>query len=52
MAIDPSEAVRSEDILRLLPDYFTIEYLRNFNGTIMHPLYPLLDARFTNTGAA
>jgi ubiquinone/menaquinone biosynthesis C-methylase UbiE len=49
MAIDPSEAVRSEDVLRLLPEYFTIEYLRNFNGTVMHPLYPLLDARLTNT---
>jgi ubiquinone/menaquinone biosynthesis C-methylase UbiE len=48
MAIDPSEAVRSEDVLRLLPEYFTIEYRRNFNGTVMHPLYPLLEARFTN----
>ncbi|HEV2841967.1 MAG TPA: class I SAM-dependent methyltransferase [Chthoniobacterales bacterium] len=48
LAIDPSEAVRSEDILRLLPEYFTVEYLRNFNGTIIHPLYPLLDARRTN----
>jgi hypothetical protein len=51
MAIDPSEAVRSEDVLRLLPEYFTIEYLRNFNGTVMHPLYPLLDARLTNANA-
>lgn len=51
MAIDPSEAVRSEDIMRRLPEYFTIEYLRNFNGTVMHPLYPLLDARLTNTNA-
>ena len=51
MAIDPSEAVRSEDVLRLLPEYFTIEYLRNFHGTVMHPLYPLLDARLTNTNA-
>jgi SAM-dependent methyltransferase len=49
MKIDPSEAVRSEDILRLLPEYFAIEYFRNFNGTIMHQLYPLLDARLTNT---
>jgi ubiquinone/menaquinone biosynthesis C-methylase UbiE len=48
LAIDPSEAVRSEDILRLLPEYFTVEYLRNFNGTVIHPLYPLLDARRTN----
>jgi SAM-dependent methyltransferase len=51
IAIDPSEAVRSEDVLRLLPQYFTIEYLRNFNGTVMHPLYPLFDARLTNTNA-
>jgi hypothetical protein len=48
IAIDPSEAVRSEDVVRLLPEYFTIEYLRNFNGTVMHPLYPLLDERRTN----
>jgi SAM-dependent methyltransferase len=52
MAIDPSEAVRSEDVLRLLPEYFTIEYLRNFNGTVMHQLYPLLDARLTNTNTS
>jgi hypothetical protein len=48
IAIDPSEAVRSEDVLRLLPEYFTVEYQRHFNGTIMHPLYPLLDGRLTN----
>jgi SAM-dependent methyltransferase len=48
MKIDPSEAVRSEDVMRLLPEYFAIEYLRNFNGTIMHQLYPLLDSRLTN----
>ena len=51
MAVDPSEAVHSEDILRLLPEYFRIEYLRNFNGTVMHPLYPLLNAEFTNTNS-
>ena len=51
MAIDPSEAVRSQDVLRLLPAYFTIEYLRNFNGTVMHPLYPLLNERLTNTNS-
>lgn len=51
MAIDPSEAVRSEEILDLLPEYFTIEYLRNLNGTIMHPLYPLLNGRLTNTSS-
>jgi SAM-dependent methyltransferase len=51
MAIDPSEAVRSQDVLRLLPKYFSIEYLSNFNGTVMHPLYPLLNAQLTNTNA-
>jgi SAM-dependent methyltransferase len=51
IAIDPSEAVHSEDILRLLPEYFRIEYLRNFNGTVMHPLYPLLNAELTNTNS-
>ena len=51
MAIDPSEAVRSEDILGLVPAYFTIEYLRNFNGTVMHPLYPLLNSRLTNANS-
>jgi SAM-dependent methyltransferase len=49
MSVDPSEAVRSEDVLRLLPEYFTIEYLRDINGTVMHPLYPLLNGRHTNT---
>lgn len=52
MAIDPSEAVRSEDVLGLLPNYFTVEYLRNFNGTVMHPLYPLLNASLTNANTA
>lgn len=51
IAIDPSEAVHSEDVLRLLPECFRIEYLRNFNGTVMHPLYPLLNAELTNTNS-
>lgn len=50
IAIDPSEAVRSEDVLRCVEERFTIEYRRNFNGTVMHPLYPLLNAEFTNAG--
>lgn len=48
LAIDPSEAVHSEEVLRLLGENFTIEYLSNFNGTLIHPLYPLLNDRFTN----
>jgi SAM-dependent methyltransferase len=51
LRFDPSEAVRSEDILRLLPDYFTIEYLRNFNGTLMHQLHPLLNPELTNANS-
>ena len=48
IAIDPSEAVRSEEVRGLLSEYFRVEYLRDFNGTIMHPLYPLLHEGFTN----
>ncbi|MFN2622141.1 MAG: trans-aconitate 2-methyltransferase [Chthoniobacterales bacterium] len=51
LRFDPSEAVRSEDILRLLPDYFTIEYQRNFNGTLMHQLHPLLNPELTNASS-
>ena len=50
MAIDPSEAVRSEDILPLLKEYFTVGYLKNFNGAIAHQLYPLLNPDLTNAG--
>jgi SAM-dependent methyltransferase len=51
IAIDPSEAVRSEEIVPLLRDHFAIEYLREFNGTIVHPFYPLLNPAFTNAGS-
>jgi SAM-dependent methyltransferase len=50
MRIDPSEAVRSADILRLVRQRFHIEYESNFNGTIMHMLYPLLNQELTNKG--
>lgn len=36
--IDPSEAIRSEDILRLLPKYFEIVEKKDFGGTILHLL--------------
>lgn len=52
IAIDPSEAIRSEEIVPLLREHFAIEYIREFNGTIMHPLYPLLNPALTNAGAA
>jgi SAM-dependent methyltransferase len=50
MRIDPSEAVRSEDILPLVRQRFHTEYESNFNGTIMHMLYPLLNSELTNKG--
>jgi SAM-dependent methyltransferase len=50
MRIDPSEAVRSEDILPLVRQRFHVEYESNFNGTIMHMLYPLLNQQLTNEG--
>jgi hypothetical protein len=52
IAFDPSEAVRSEDILPLLHQYFTVGYLKNFNGAIAHQLYPLLNPELTNAGSA
>jgi ubiquinone/menaquinone biosynthesis C-methylase UbiE len=52
LAIDPSEAVRSKEILPLLKQYFTVEYLENFNGTILHQLYPLLNPELTNIGSS
>lgn len=50
MAIDPSEAVRSEDVLPLVRERFHVEYEARFNGTLMHMLYPLLNAELGNRG--
>jgi SAM-dependent methyltransferase len=50
MAVDPSEAVRSEEVLPLVRERFRFEYLTRFNGTLMHMLYPLLSARLANRG--
>lgn len=36
--IDPSEAIRSADILRLLPRWFTVLERKDFGGTINHHL--------------
>lgn len=36
IAADPTEAVRSQDIMRLLPDYFEIVEVRDFGGTLLH----------------
>lgn len=48
IALDPSEAVRSAEILGLIDRYFRVEYRRDCNGTIMHQLYPLLNARLAD----
>jgi O-antigen biosynthesis protein len=36
--IDPSEAIRSEDILKVLPSYFEILERKDLGGTILHLL--------------
>lgn len=50
MRIDPSEAIRSSDIMAVLREHFTISMERPFHGTIMHQLYPLLNSDLTNEG--
>jgi SAM-dependent methyltransferase len=50
MAVDPSEAVRSEDVLPLVRERFRVEYEAQFNGTLMHMLYPQLNAKLANRG--
>ena len=48
MRIDPSEAVRSRDILPVLREHFEFEVERPYNGTIIHQLYPLLNNALAN----
>lgn len=36
---DPSEAIRSEDIIPTLQSYFTINTIRYFGGSVYHPLF-------------
>jgi SAM-dependent methyltransferase len=50
LAIDPSEAVRAEDIVPLVRERFQVEHEKNFNGTLMHMLYPRLNADLANQG--
>jgi O-antigen biosynthesis protein len=45
LAIDSSESVRSSLILPFVSTYFDFELRRPFGGTLLHPLYPLLDHR-------
>lgn len=49
--MDPSEAIRSKDILKTLGDYFDIDYRRDYNGTIIHQLYPLLNHQLALSNA-
>lgn len=50
--IDPSEAVRSEDILKLLPDFFTIRVKKNLGGTILHLLLQDIAGNFDYNNSA
>jgi len=43
LAYDASESVRSSLILPFAATYFDFEVLRPSGGTVLHPLYPLLD---------
>jgi hypothetical protein len=46
--LDPSEAVRSDEILDVIGRYFEVELQRPYNGTVIHQLYPLLNNQLTN----
>jgi SAM-dependent methyltransferase len=50
LRIDPSEAVRSEELLPLVRDRFRVDYEARFNGTLMHMLYPRLNTDLGNRG--
>lgn len=50
MRIDPSEAVRSRDIIGLVREHFDVEYERSWHGTILHQLFPLLNSDLSNQG--
>ncbi|MDP8235537.1 MAG: class I SAM-dependent methyltransferase [Candidatus Erginobacter occultus] len=43
MKKDPSEAVRSADIIPLMGEYFRTIYRSDYHGTLIHPLYPFLN---------
>jgi SAM-dependent methyltransferase len=48
LRIDPSEAVRSEDVLPVVRARFKVEYKSAYNGTLIHQLYPLLNVALGN----
>ena len=43
---DPSEAIRSADIVSLLPQYFTIVEKKDYGGTILHMLLQYIISNF------
>jgi SAM-dependent methyltransferase len=47
MDIDPTEGVRSEDIIKVMEDYFSIVEFKNFGGTILHMLLNDMAGNFT-----
>lgn len=44
MNSDPSEAVRSQLILPFLGHYFDFQLIKHFGGSLLHPIYPKLNA--------
>src|SRR5262249_19638470 len=51
MAIDPSEAVRSEAIIPLVRERVHVGFETRCNGTLLHMLSPLLNTTLSNRGA-
>ncbi|MDO8649566.1 MAG: class I SAM-dependent methyltransferase [Candidatus Peregrinibacteria bacterium] len=45
---DPSESPRSQEIPHLVRNSFRVVYERAYNGTLIHPLHPLLNADLVN----
>jgi SAM-dependent methyltransferase len=46
IAIDPSEAVRSAEILPLIEERFTVDVRRDFGGTLLNPMLEGIIANF------
>jgi SAM-dependent methyltransferase len=50
-AVDPSEAVRSAEILPLLPKYFDVVEIKGYGGTILHLLMEGITGNFVEEDA-
>jgi SAM-dependent methyltransferase len=48
---DPSEAVRSSQILGLVRKHFRVEFERNFYLNLLHPMFPWLNTSLSNKGS-